>query len=125
MLFRSASLATLELIEEGLMQNATEVGEYVRDALEEIQVRHPTIGEVRGKGLMIGIEFVDHKNGNEPNKIIRDRIEELAFQHGLLIMGCGISTVRMAPPLTLSTAEADEGLFVFEEAVTMAERETY
>ncbi len=65
----AASLATIELLEEGYLANAAEVGQYTMDALEEIQMRHPSIGDVRGKGLMIGVEFVKDKSTKEPNKV--------------------------------------------------------
>lgn len=119
----AASLATLDLIEKEYMANATEVGTHMMDALEEIQMRHPHIGQVRGKGLMIGVDLVEARDTKKPAKHLRDRTEELAFEHGLVVMGCGHSTIRMAPPLCLTKAEADEGLTIFEEALTLAEKE--
>jgi 4-aminobutyrate aminotransferase len=119
----AASLATIDLIENEYMANAAEVGAYMQDALEEIQMRHPQIGQVRGKGLMIGVELVEDAETKKPAKHLRDRTEELAFEHGLVVMGCGASTIRMAPPLCLTKAEADEGLTIFEEALTLAEKE--
>ena len=119
----AASLATIDLLEEKYLANAAEVGDYMKDALEEIQARHTSIGDVRGKGLMIGVEFVKDKNTKEPNEEIRNMIEHTAFEHGLLTLGCGRSTMRFAPPLCITKKEADEGLTVFEEAVTMAEKE--
>lgn len=119
----AACLATLDLIENEYMGNAAEVGAYMLDALAEIQARHPSIGDVRGKGLMIGVELVKDRQTKTPAKHLRDRAEELAFQHGLIVMGCGLSTIRMAPPLCLTKAEADEGLMIFEEALTLAEKE--
>ncbi|GAB4578525.1 MAG: acetyl ornithine aminotransferase family protein [Anaerolineales bacterium] len=119
----AAALATLELIEKEYMANAVEIGTYMLEALEEIQMRHPKIGQVRGKGLMLGVELVEDRETKTPAKHLRDRTEELAFEHGLVVMGCGPSTVRMAPPLCLTKAQADEGLAIFEEALTLAERE--
>lgn len=119
----AASLATLSLIENEYMANAAEVGAYILDALEEIQMRHPNIGHVRGKGLMIGVELVEDRDTKKPAKHLRDRAEDLAFQRGLVVMGCGPSTIRMAPPLCLTKSEADEGLMIFEEALTLAEKE--
>ncbi|MBK9007499.1 MAG: Isoleucine 2-epimerase [Anaerolineales bacterium] len=119
----AASLATIDLLEEKYLANAAEVGDYMKDALEEIQARHTSIGDVRGKGLMIGVEFVKDKNTKEPNEEIRNMIEHTAFEHGLLTLGCGRSTMRFAPPLCITKKEADEGLTIFEEAVTMAEKE--
>ena len=119
----AASLATIDLLEEKYLANAAEVGDYMKDALEEIQARHTSIGDVCGKGLMIGVEFVKDKNTKEPNEEIRNMIEHTAFEHGLLTLGCGRSTMRFAPPLCITKKEADEGLTIFEEAVTMAEKE--
>jgi len=119
----AASLATIELIEEQYLANAAEVGQYTIEALEEIQTRHPSIGDVRGKGLMIGVEFVKDKSTKEPNEAIRDMVEKSGFQHGLLLLGCGKSVIRLAPPLCITKKEVDEGLEIFEYAITMAEQE--
>lgn len=119
----AASLATIELIEESYLANAADVGQYALDALQEIQVRHTSMGDVRGKGLMIGVEFVKDKNTKEPNEEIRNMIEHIGFEHGLLLLGCGKSTIRLAPPLCITKKEMDEGLEIFEKAVTMAEKE--
>ncbi len=119
----AAALATLELIEKEYMQNAAEVGAYALDALTEIQARHPSIGQVRGKGLMIGIDFVKDRETREPHKALRDRVEDLAFRHGLLTMGCGRSALRLAPPLCITKDEIDEGLEILEYAISQAEKE--
>jgi 4-aminobutyrate aminotransferase len=119
----AASLATIELLEEKYLANAAEVGQYALDALAEIQTRHTSIGDVRGKGLMIGVEFVKDKNTKEPNEEIRGMIEHSGFEHGLLLLGCGRSTIRLAPPLSITKKEMDEGLELFEEVITMAEKE--
>jgi 4-aminobutyrate aminotransferase len=119
----AASLATIELLEEGYLANAAEVGQYAKDALEEIQARHPSIGDVRGKGLMIGVEFVKDKSTKEPNEGIRNMVEKYGFEHGLLLLGCGKSVIRLAPPLCITKQEIDEGLEIFEHAVTLAELE--
>jgi 4-aminobutyrate aminotransferase len=118
----AAALATLELIENEYMQNATDVGEYTMDILEEIQARHPSIGIVRGKGLMIGVEFVKDRTTKEPAEKLRDRIVDNAFLRGLLLLGCGKSTIRIAPPLSVSRSEVDEAMMIFEEAISFAER---
>ncbi len=119
----AACLATLDLVESEYMQNAAQVGEYMMDALEEISMRHAHIGKVRGKGLMIGVDLVTDRQSRTPFKELRSRLEAQAFRHGLLMMGCGPSSVRICPPLTLTQGEADEGLTIFEEALTKAERE--
>ena len=119
----AASLATIDLIEESYLENAAEVGQYTKDALEEIQARHPSIGDVRGKGLMIGVEFVKDKGTKEPSEGVRDMVEKYGFEHGLLLLGCGKSVIRLAPPLCITKQEIDEGLEIFEHAITLAEQE--
>lgn len=118
----AAALATIDLIEKGYMQNAAEIGEYILDALEEIKVRHPSIGEVRGKGLMIGVEFVEDRESRAPAMQLRNEIVETAFHHGLLTLGCGKSTIRIAPPLCLTRNEADEALEILENSITLSEK---
>ena len=118
----AASLATIDLIEESYLENAAEVGQYTLDALQEIQMRHPSLGDVRGKGLMIGVEFVKDKSTKEPNEEIRNMVEEIGFEHGLLLLGCGKSTIRLAPPLCITRPEMDEALEIFEETITMGEK---
>jgi 4-aminobutyrate aminotransferase len=119
----SAALASINLIEGQYMQNAAEVGEYTLDALEEIKVRHRSIGEVRGIGLMIGVEFVEDQDSKQPAHNLQERIVNLAFERGLLMLGCGRSAIRISPPLSVSRSEIDDGLEIFEEAITIAERE--
>lgn len=119
----AAGLATIDLIRNEYMENANKVGEYTMDALQELMVRHPSIGDVRGKGLMIGVEFVKNKQTKEPGEEIRDRVVDLAFGRGLLLLGCGKSVIRIAPPLSVSRAEVDEALTIFEEALTISEKE--
>jgi len=118
----AAALATLDLIENGYMQNAAEVGRYALDILQEIMARHPSIGEVRGIGLMIGVEFVKDRETKEADLRLRDKVVDLAFERGLLTLGCGKSTIRISPPLGVTRQEMDEGLAIFEEAITLAER---
>ncbi|HEY9074929.1 MAG TPA: acetyl ornithine aminotransferase family protein [Anaerolineaceae bacterium] len=118
----AAALATIDLLESEYMQNAAEVGEYTRDCLEEIQVRHPSIGEVRGVGLMIGVEFVQDRTSKTPAEPLRNQIVDLAFQRGLMLLGAGVSAIRISPPLCITRSEVNEGLSIFEEAITLAEK---
>ena len=117
----AASLATIELLEESYLANTAEVGEYALEALRAMQARHPSIGEVRGKGLMIGVEFVTDKTTRQPAEELRNQVEDLGFEHGLLLLGCGKSTIRLAPPLCITKSEMDEALEIFEGAITLAE----
>jgi 4-aminobutyrate aminotransferase len=98
------------------------MGAYTLDALAEIQARHRTIGDVRGKGLMIGVEFVKDRDSRMPAHDQRDQIEELAFQNGLLVLGCGKSTIRISPPLNIDKKLIDEGLGILEEAIQESEQ---
>ena len=118
----AASLATIDLIEKHYLQNARDVGEYALDALSEIMVRHPSIGDVRGIGLMIGVEFVKDRETKNPAVDLRDKIVDLAFERGLLTLGCGQSVIRISPPLSTSKSEVDDALGIFEEAITLAEK---
>jgi 4-aminobutyrate aminotransferase len=117
----AAALATLRLIEGGYMQNAAEMGSHLLDALKEMQTRHELIGDVRGLGLMIGIEIVADRETREPAKATRDLIVDEAFARGLLLLGAGESVIRLMPPLSVDRAEADEGLRLFEESLAAVE----
>jgi len=119
----AASLATFDLIEKEYLKNAAEVGAYALDALEEIKARHPSIGDVRGKGLMIGVEFVKDRETKEPAGELTEQVVENGFERGLLMLSCGKSVIRIAPPLCITQSEMEEGLKVFEEALTLAEKE--
>jgi len=118
----AAALKTIELVENGLMENAARMGEYILDALCEMQARHPSVGNVRGKGLMIGIELVRDKKTKEPFRELRNALVRGCFERGLLTMGCGASTVRFMPPLMLPRNLADEALEIFENALTEEEK---
>ncbi len=117
-----SALKTLELIENGMMQNAAEMGAYMLDALEEMHARHPSIGHVRGRGLMIGVEFVKNQATKEHDKDLRNRVVHRCFERGLLTLGCGHSTIRFMPPLMIQKELVDEGLEIFERVVTEAEK---
>ena len=119
----AAALATIDLIENEFMENAAVVGQYINDALHEIKARHQSIGDVRGIGLMIGIEFVKDRKTKIAADELTNRVADLAFERGLILLSCGKSVMRIAPPLSLSQAEADEGLAILEEAISLAEKE--
>jgi 4-aminobutyrate aminotransferase len=106
----------LELVEESLMDNAVAVGEQLKDRLSELKMRFPQIGKVRGRGLMIGVEFIDPVSCKPATKLA-DAIMEESFRKGLLVLTCGASTIRFCPPLTLSAAQADEAVERFALAI--------
>ncbi len=118
----AAALATIELVETEYLENATVVGSYMKDCLDEIASRHPSIGEVRGIGLMLGVEFSKQGALRHPDEGLRDRVVDLAFERGLLLLGCGKSTIRFSPPLCIDKETVDEGLMIFEDAISIAEQ---
>jgi 4-aminobutyrate aminotransferase len=117
----AAALATIELIQNGYRTNAARVGVYAREILDDLALNHPSIGDVRGIGLMIGVDFVEDRLSRKPAEELRNRVVDLAFERGLLLLGCGKSVVRISPPLCVTEAEMDEGLEIFAEAVRIAE----
>lgn len=120
----SAALATIEVIEqEGLMAQAAETGAYLIERLREMQQHHPSIGDVRGRGLMVGVEFVGDRETKEPDPHVRDALAQHAFDLGLLLLPCGKSALRITPPLNISRALVDEGLKLLDQALTLAERD--
>ncbi len=113
-----AGLATIELIEkEHLMRNAAEQGAYLQDWLRRLQRRCPVIGDVRGRGLMVGVELVRDQGTKERAEIERDRVIQETFRRGLLLLPCGRNVIRISPPLNISRGEVDEGLAVLEEVL--------
>jgi 4-aminobutyrate aminotransferase len=119
----AAALATIDLIENQYLENAATVGQYMIDALHEIMARHSSIGDVRGIGLMIGVEFVKDRRSKVAAEELCARIVDLAFERGLILLSCGKSVMRFAPPLSITQKEVDEGLTIFEEALSLAEKE--
>jgi 4-aminobutyrate aminotransferase len=118
-----AARVTLDLVENGLMQNAEKIGAFMISRLKKMQEGHRLIGDVRGLGLMIGIELVQDRVSKEPAISERSQIIQRCFERGLLILGCGRSTIRFAPPLTIKRKEADTALAIFEEVLTEIENE--
>jgi 4-aminobutyrate aminotransferase len=119
----AAALATISIIEREAMASAATVGEFILERLRGWEQSHPLVGDVRGRGLMIGIEFVKNKTTREPATALRNRIETLAFERGLLVLGCGETTLRLCPPLIVNQQEATVALDILEEALTLAEKE--
>ena len=105
----AAALATLELIEGGLLDNALDVGELLLKGLRDIQASRPEIVDVRGRGLMIGIEFAEAKTMHA--------VEQAAFRRGLLVLGAGDSVIRISPPLVFRPDQAETALQVLDDAV--------
>ena len=119
----AAALATINIIEREAMGNAARVGGLMLERLRGWVKTHPLVGDVRGRGLMIGIELVNNKATREPAASWRNRIETLAFEKGLMVLGCGETSLRLCPPLILSEQEATVALDILEDALTQAEKE--
>jgi 4-aminobutyrate aminotransferase len=119
----AAALATLDVIEkEGLLRNSEEVGDYMRAKMADWPKKHKIVGDVRGRGLMIGVEIVKDQKTREYAPQERDRIVELAFDRGVLLLGCGPSTVRISPPLVVTQDEADVAIEALEESIAIVEK---
>ena len=117
----AASLATLDVIErEGLLRNTEEVGNYMLRRMADWPKKHKLVGDVRGLGLMIGVELVTDKQTKERASAERDRVVELAFERGVLFLGCGPNTVRIAPPLITTKEQADVAVDVLDECLQIA-----
>jgi 4-aminobutyrate aminotransferase len=113
----AAALATLDLVEDGLAANARTMGKKLLDGLNALKVKHDAIGDVRGVGLMIGIEFVRDREKKEPFDGFVPQLEAEAFKRGLLLLGCGRSTIRLAPPLIVDDEDVDIALRILDESL--------
>ncbi|MGH7890588.1 MAG: acetyl ornithine aminotransferase family protein, partial [Thermodesulfobacteriota bacterium] len=113
----AAALETIRLLEKGLLKNASVVGDYLKNKLDALARKFPLIGDVRGIGLMAGIELVRDRESKEWAVTERDRIIQLAFQKGLLLLGCGESGIRFAPALVVTKREVDMAMKILEECL--------
>ena len=112
-----AALTTIDLLENGLVRNAARMGNFIMRRLKKLMNRSRIIGDVRGRGLMIGIELVKNKKTKEPAPEYASRLAEECFKSGLMILTCGPNSVRFIPPLTINEEIADKALKIFEKAV--------
>ena len=113
----ASALKTIELLENGLVENSATVGAYLEKGLRRIAEKYDCIGDVRGLGMMLGVEFVDSKTSNKPHADLRDKVEMACFERGLIILGCGASTIRWSPPLILNEENVDVALEIFDAAI--------
>jgi 4-aminobutyrate aminotransferase len=113
----ASALKTIELLEGSLVENSAKVGAYLKAGLEKLMRKHDCIGDVRGMGMMLGVEFVEDRVSNKPDPELRDRVEVACFDRGLIILGAGANTIRWSPPLILSEENVDVALEIFDEAI--------
>jgi 4-aminobutyrate aminotransferase len=118
----AAALATLDLLEGGLVDNAAKMGAYLMKRLKAIQERSRVIAGISGKGLMIGLEIVEDKRSGKPAPALRNAIVDASFHLGLLLLPCGPSSMRFVPPLVIGKKEADTALAIFAEALAKTEK---
>jgi len=113
----AAALATIDILEREAIKNAEVVGKHMMERMKDWPQRLPIVGDVRGLGLMIGVEMVHDKKAKTPAGEQRDRVVELAFEKGVLFLGCGPNTLRIAPPLIVTREQADIAIDVLEESI--------
>jgi 4-aminobutyrate aminotransferase len=116
----SAAMKTIELLQNGMIDNAREVGAYLETGLRELQDKYECIGDVRGLGMMLGVEFVTDKQSLKPAPELRDKVEMECYKRGLIILGCGTNSIRWSPPLILSKENVDVALQIFDEVIEKA-----
>ncbi|MBI3933360.1 MAG: acetyl ornithine aminotransferase family protein [Acidobacteria bacterium] len=118
----AAALASIELLEEKYMDNAARMGEYLLKRLKDWPQRHPMVGEIRGRGLMVGIELVRDRATKEPAGDERNHWVRMAFEKGLLVLGCGLNSLRLMPPLVVNRRQVDFAVDVLDQCLTEIEQ---
>ncbi len=113
----AASLATLKLLRESLVKNAEVVGAHMIAGVRSLMEKHAIVGDVRGRGLMIGVELVRDRQTKERATTERDRIVHECFERGLLVLGAGQNSIRLSPPLVLTKEQADTAIHILDEAI--------
>jgi 4-aminobutyrate aminotransferase len=117
----AAALATIELLEDSLIENARIIGDHILSRMRDWPRRFRFVGDVRGKGLMIGFEMVLDQETKERAPELRNQVESMAFERGLLVLGCGASTIRLSPPLVITRDQADFAVDTLEECLRTIE----
>jgi 4-aminobutyrate aminotransferase len=113
----AAALATLDVVERELMENAARMGERLLAGARRLAGKHEVIGDVRGIGLMIGLELVENRDSRQPAERLIHDLTQMAFRRGLLLLGCGASTLRLAPPLVIDEEDVDTGLGMIDQCL--------
>ena len=114
----ASALKTIELLQGGLVENSATVGAYLEDGLRKLQDKYDCIGDVRGLGMMLGVEFVTDKQSLKADPELRDRVEMACYKKGLIILGCGANSIRWSPALVLTKENVDVALQIFDEAIS-------
>jgi 4-aminobutyrate aminotransferase len=117
----AAALATIRLLRMQLMANAADVGAHMLAGLNQLADKHPLIGDVRGRGLMIGVELVRDRQTKERATDERNAVVNAAFRRGLLVLGAGKNAIRFSPPLVLTRQQAELAVRIFDEALSEVE----
>jgi 4-aminobutyrate aminotransferase len=113
----TAAITTIDLLQGGLVDNAREVGAYLEAGLRRLMEKYDCIGDVRGYGMMLGVEFVTDKGSLKQDPDLRDRIEMECYKRGLIILGCGGNSIRFSPPLIMAKEHVDVALEIFDQAI--------
>ena len=119
----AAALATIKVLEEGVIRNAADVGAYLKGQLTALMDKHPIIGDVRGLGLMLGVELVKDRKTKERAVDERSAVVQEMFKRGILILGAGRNAIRFAPPLVLTKDQAETTVRIFSESLTAVEKQ--
>jgi 4-aminobutyrate aminotransferase len=114
----ASALKTIELLQGGLVENSANVGGYLRAGLDKLKEKYECIGDVRGMGMMLGVEFVTDRTSLKPDAELRDRIEMACYKKGLIVLGCGSNSIRWSPPLILAKEHVDVALEIFDAAIS-------
>ncbi len=118
----AASLATIAVLEEYAIANAAAMGQFIVHRTSGWRERHKSVGDIRGKGLMIGIEFVRDQKTKEKAPGIRDQVIEAVYRKGLLVLGAGENSLRLAPPLVIEEEQVDFALRTLDACISEAEQ---
>jgi 4-aminobutyrate aminotransferase len=114
-----AALTVLELIKsEHLLENSTRLGNYILRRLRELAEKYEVIGDVRGKGLMIGLEIVENSSSKKPAPVLAQKIIQKSFRRGVLLAKAGSSVVQISPPLTINKGLLDKGMQIIESTIS-------
>jgi 4-aminobutyrate aminotransferase len=113
----AAALATIGLLKQTLVKNAETVGAYLMEGVRALMDKHPIVGDVRGRGLMIGVELVRDRQTKERATTERDALVQACFKRGLLVLGAGRNAIRLSPPLVLTKQQADIAIGIIDESL--------